>query len=80
MTEIKRNARPRTKTHVIDALLSGANHILAIRAQTGLTSLQITQALQQLRRMGVIEVAERDAIYTGARRGHIYRIKGRANG
>lgn len=76
----RRNARPRTKTHVITALLAGANDIKAIRTRTGLSSIQVTQALQALRRMGVIEVAERGAVYTGARPGNTYRIKGGANG
>ena len=80
VTKRRRNARPRTKTHVITALLSGANDIKAIRTRTGLTSIQVTQSLQALRRMGVIEIAERNAVYSGGRPGHTYRIVGGARG
>lgn len=80
MTRPKRNQRPRVKTQILNAMLDGALHAKAIRAATGLSSLQVNGTLQALRKLGVIEVAEHHAVYTGARPGHIWRVKGRTNG
>lgn len=80
MTKPQRTPRLRVKTQILDAMLAGAVHAKAIRTATGLTSMQVNGTLQALRKLGVIEVVERDAVYTGARRGHIWKLKGRANG
>lgn len=73
-------SRMMIKTQVIDALLAGAQTTRRIREMTGLPSNRISQQLCKFRDDGIVEVTSVAVVYTGARPGHIWRLKEDANG
>lgn len=68
------------KTRIIDALIAGASTTGLIRKMTGLPSNIVSRELCKLRQVGLIEVASTSVVYSGARPGHIWRLKEDANG
>jgi DNA-binding HxlR family transcriptional regulator len=78
MSNTQRN--PMIKTLVLDAMMAGADRTAEIRQRTQLTTKKVTDALSHMRRTGVVEIVAYDVVPSGARPGHIWKLKGRANG
>lgn len=66
---------PMIKTQVIDAMMAGADTTAKISRATGLASRPVSASLCHLRMSGVVEIAAQRAVSTGARQGHIWKLK-----
>lgn len=72
-------SEPMIKTQVINALMAGADTTAKIRRATGLASRPVSASLCHLRMSGVVEIAEARAVSTGARQGHVWKLRGCAS-